>query len=282
MLKWIGILAAALLLTVTPFFEKEASASGTADQIISAGESQLGTPYQWGGTTTSGFDCSGFTGYAFSQAGIDLPRTAQQQFSVGTSVSRSNLQPGDLVFFSESRSASRITHNGIYIGNNQMIHSSSSQGVSIVSLSSSYWSPRYVGAKRVVQDTHAEVASASSQEPSYDTVDVQVNGSEMNLDQDAVKKDGRTLVPMRAIFEELGATVQWDAASNTVTGSLNGTQVQLTIGDTTAYVQGEAVSLDQEGELINSRTMVPLRFVGEALGAYVDWDGSTNTVIVSN
>ncbi|PRO67219.1 NlpC/P60 family protein [Alkalicoccus urumqiensis] len=276
-MKWWGVLTAACVFAFAPIAAEDVEAAGTVDEIISSGESQLGTPYQWGGTSTSGFDCSGFTGYAFSKAGVDLPRTAQQQYGVGDYVSRSNLQPGDLVFFSESRSTSSITHNGIYIGNNQMIHSSSSQGVSIASLSNSYWSPRYVGAKRVVQEQNPEVAAAST--PAYEAVDVYINGSD--LDEEAVKTDGRTLVPMRAIFEELGATVQWDNSTKTATGNLDGSEVALSIGEETAYADGSAVTLDQPADIVDGRTMVPLRFVGESLGAVVHWDNSTQTVQIS-
>ncbi|PRO66292.1 NlpC/P60 family protein [Alkalicoccus urumqiensis] len=275
MLKKWGIFCLAFVLAVVPFLQtEEAAASSTADQVISAGKSQLGTPYRWGGTTTSGFDCSGFTGYAFAKAGIDLPRTAAQQYQVGTPVSRSNLQPGDLVFFN---TRGGISHNGIYIGGNKFIHSSSSKGVSIASLGNVYWSPRYVGAKRVIQDQSSEVASVQSSAPTYETANVVVNGDTLNTDQDAVTKDGRTLVPMRAIFEEMGAVVQWDSSSKRVTGHLDGKKVALTIGNKRATAQGSTVTLDQPAELVNGRTMVPLRFVGESLGAVVHWENSSKT-----
>ncbi|CAM3912966.1 NlpC/P60 family protein [Alkalicoccus chagannorensis] len=280
MMKKFIMIVVVMIFASVPFWEhQQAGASSTADRVIETGKSQLGTPYRWGGTTTRGFDCSGFTQYAFKSVGIDLPRTAAQQYQVGQRVSRSNLQPGDMVFF-DTRGGP--THNGIYIGNNQFIHSASSRGVSIASLSNVYWNPRYIGARRVIQNQSQEVASVSSSTPSYEEVNVQVNGSGIDTDQAAILKNGRTLVPMRAIFEELGASVQWNSSSQTVSGTLNGQKVSLTIGSSTAYTSVTTVSLDQPAEIINGRTMVPLRFVGESLGASVDWNGSQQTAVIQH
>ncbi|UOF89450.1 NlpC/P60 family protein [Fodinisporobacter ferrooxydans] len=116
-----------------------------ADQMIQFSEKYLGTPYVFGGTSTSGFDCSGFIQFVFSQNGMQLPRTAAQMFQLGTPVSE--LQPGDLVFFSTY--APGASHVGIYIGNRQFISATTSRGVSISSLDNPYWSPRYIGAKRL-------------------------------------------------------------------------------------------------------------------------------------
>ena len=121
---------------------------GTAEKIIASAKKHMGAPYVWGGMTPSGFDCSGLVQYVFAQNGISLPRTTALQYKVGTSVSKSNLKPGDLVFFNTSGSG--VSHVGIYIGDNQFIHSSSSKGVVITSLSNSFWSARYLGARRVL------------------------------------------------------------------------------------------------------------------------------------
>lgn len=119
-------------------------------QLVNYAYNFLGTPYVWGGTSTSGFDCSGFTQYVYAQMGYSIKRTAQQQYnSNGYEVT--NLQPGDLVFFSNTYSASGVTHVGIYIGDNQFIHAANSgSGVKITSLGDDYYAARYVGAKRVV------------------------------------------------------------------------------------------------------------------------------------
>ncbi|OKP75303.1 hydrolase [Paenibacillus sp. P3E] len=111
----------------------------------------IGTTYKFGGTSTSGFDCSGFTSYVFKNVGLTLPRTSKAQFSVGTSVSRNNLRSGDLVFFNTFGSG--VSHVGIYVGGGRFAQSSSSRGVTITSLSQAYWANRYVGAKRVMSTT---------------------------------------------------------------------------------------------------------------------------------
>ncbi|NLI92317.1 MAG: C40 family peptidase [Peptococcaceae bacterium] len=122
--------------------------SSKALAIVSTAKQYLGVRYVWGGTTPSGFDCSGFTKYVFAKNGITLPRISRDQYNVGKSVAFNNLQPADLVFF--SMDGDRITdHVGIYIGNGQFIQASSSNGVMISSMSS-YWKSRYLGAKRVL------------------------------------------------------------------------------------------------------------------------------------
>ena len=126
-------------------------ASSTAERVVSTAKQYLGYPYVYGGMSPSGFDCSGFVGYVYKQCGYSLKRTASDIFyNNGTSVDKANLQTGDLVFFSNSSES--IGHVGIYIGGNQFIHASSSTvGVIISDLSSSYYVSHYQGAKRIIQ-----------------------------------------------------------------------------------------------------------------------------------
>ena len=125
------------------------SASSKASKIIASAKQYLGVPYVWGGTSPSGFDCSGLVYYVFRQHGISLNRTAETQYKHGSFVAKGSLQPGDLVFFQNTYKAG-ISHVGIYIGGGQFIHASSSQGVTISALSNSYWSSHYYGARRVL------------------------------------------------------------------------------------------------------------------------------------
>ncbi|EPZ61295.1 nlpC/P60 family protein [[Clostridium] sordellii ATCC 9714] len=112
--------------------------------------SKLGSPYVWGAEGPNTFDCSGLTSYVFrNAAGVSLPRTSGSQYGVGTSVSKANLQPGDLVFFATGGGG--ISHVGIYVGGGQMIHAPQTGDVVKVSnINSSYWQNAYVGAKRVL------------------------------------------------------------------------------------------------------------------------------------
>jgi cell wall-associated NlpC family hydrolase len=104
----------------------------------------LGVPYVWAGASPSqGFDCSGFTMYVFAQVGVSLPHGASGQYGYGVPVSRSQLQPGDLVFFDG------LGHVGIYIGGNQFIHSPHTGDVVKISDMTGWYSSTYVGARRI-------------------------------------------------------------------------------------------------------------------------------------
>lgn len=125
--------------------------SVTGSRIIEKAANYLGAPYLYGGSSPSGFDCSGFTQYIYKQFGISLYRTAASQYGHGVQVSKSQLIAGDLVFF--KCGGSTINHVGIYCGNGQFIHSSSpsSGGVIYSSLNSGYYANTYVGARRIVR-----------------------------------------------------------------------------------------------------------------------------------
>lgn len=119
------------------------------NEIINTAKSFLGTPYVWGGTSPSGFDCSGFTQYVLAQNGKSIPRTSQEQFASGQAVDKSNLQAGDLVFYGNGEA----THVGIYEGNNKIIHSPHTGDVVKESDFSTYWTSAYLGARRYYKGT---------------------------------------------------------------------------------------------------------------------------------
>ncbi|PYR25370.1 MAG: glycoside hydrolase [Acidobacteria bacterium] len=116
--------------------------------LVGTALSLRGSPYRDGGSDPAGFDCSGFTQYVFAQHGVQLPREVRDQFRLGRSVAPRELAPGDLVFFSTT--ASGATHVAIAVGGDEFVHAPTSSGVVRVEhLSSSYWAPRYVGARRI-------------------------------------------------------------------------------------------------------------------------------------
>lgn len=119
-----------------------------ARRIITGAMQFMGVPYVFGGTTPYGFDCSGYVQYVFAMAGISLPRTADVQYEVGTPISTAELIPGDLVFFQTYTYGA--SHVGIYVGDGNFIHASSSYGVTISSLSSAYYSSHYIGSRRIL------------------------------------------------------------------------------------------------------------------------------------
>ena len=114
--------------------------------ILRAAYSVIGTPYVFGGTSPYGFDCSGFTQYAFARAGVHLPRMADEQFYYGKRVSMSQLRAGDLIFYTTYEPGA--SHVGIYVGNGNFIHAGCSTGVTVSSAFTGYWGARYYGACR--------------------------------------------------------------------------------------------------------------------------------------
>lgn len=123
---------------------------GKVNSLLQTAKSYIGVPYKFGGTTPKAFDCSGYLQYVFAQNGITIPRTADEQYKLGLRTQSSQqLVPGDLVFFTTY--APGASHCGIYLGDGNFIHASSSKGVRVDSLSNTYWAPKFLGGKHIVK-----------------------------------------------------------------------------------------------------------------------------------
>ena len=130
--------------------DKNVTNDALAASIVNSAHNYIGYPYSYGSTGPNAFDCSGFTSFIYKNQGITLPRSSYEQGNYGTYIEKSDLLPGDLVFFSNRRDR-KINHVGIYIGNNEIIHASTSgRGVVKDSLSTNYFANNYVTARRVL------------------------------------------------------------------------------------------------------------------------------------
>ncbi|KOS66635.1 peptidase [Lysinibacillus contaminans] len=184
--KWLlPIFASFMFFTATPIDNAEAA---TASDLTATATKYLNTPYVYGGTTTSGFDCSGFTSKVFSDLGVKLNRTSSSQYQQGTAVSKSDLEVGDLLFFNTSGSG--ISHVAIYIGDSKMIHSQTGKGVSYSDMNDPYyWGSRYVGAKRVTTlDSEQQEQVEKVAEVKEATIDFSVYASRAEVAVQIAKK----------------------------------------------------------------------------------------------
>ena len=128
-----------------------AAQSGKGQEIADYALQFVGYPYVYGGSSPKGFDCSGFTSYVYKQFGYSLQRTASGQLDNGYAVSMSELQPGDLVIFKKGGSSKPASHVGLYIGNNQFVHASTSKvGVIVSGMDEAYYTTGFVGGRRLV------------------------------------------------------------------------------------------------------------------------------------
>ncbi|MGG1633146.1 C40 family peptidase [Paenibacillus sp. NRS-1760] len=135
--------------TIGTFAPKAHAATPETLNLVSTGKEFIGTPYKFGAPAgvTYAFDCSSFTQFLFKGLDVSLPRTSVAQATVGKKVPKGSLSMGDLVFFKTN--GKTISHVAIYAGNNKIIHSATSTGVTVSDMTSSYWSKSYVTARRV-------------------------------------------------------------------------------------------------------------------------------------
>lgn len=154
-------------MTTIPLFHKMGSADVEAsntqatqrDDLIKFAKTLIGTPYKYGGTTPKGFDCSGLVRFVFAELGHQLPRISREQYQALTPVDKPQI--GDLVFFGRGN---RVSHVGIYVGGDKMLHApSSGKAVAIDTFTSGYWGKRYIGARSVIEANDVQVAKISTQ-----------------------------------------------------------------------------------------------------------------------
>ena len=126
----------------------QASTGNRVQRVLKRALALLGTPYRWGGTTTSGFDCSGLVGYVYrTTLGIELPRVSRDMANSGEQVARSEMTPGDLVFFGRR---GKVDHVGIYLGEGNFVHAPrTGRDVTVSTMDSGYWGNKFLEARRV-------------------------------------------------------------------------------------------------------------------------------------
>lgn len=186
--------AASIVLALSIACSAFAGSAGAASKLEEAVDKLVGVNYSYGGTTTAGFDCSGFTSYVFERFGIELPRTSSGQATVGTKVAKADLIPGDLVFFNTSGKG--ISHVGIYLGNGKMAHSSTSKGVIIGEVDDDYYSKRYVTARRVLTSEQytaiavdAPAVQPAAATPTNAEVALETEAAELAAESEAVEAE---------------------------------------------------------------------------------------------
>lgn len=136
--------------TATPMWAEDIPVALEFDKFRESVESFLGTTYVWGGNDRFGVDCSGFTRLVMKENGYGIPRTSREQAAIGSEVAKDSLRLGDLLFF-DTKGAGAVTHVGLYLGGNIIVHASSSKGVTIVLFSDKYLQSRYLYARRVIR-----------------------------------------------------------------------------------------------------------------------------------
>lgn len=179
-------------------------------------ESWLGTPYKFGGTERDGVDCSGFVARVYKDAlGISLPRNSRAQRDFCPWADVSALYPGDLLFFSSDTERNQVTHVGIFVGDNQMIHASSSRGVIVTDITTAYYKRNYMGGGTVEQ-YHAMVGvpPAAPTAPATPSAPNEIHISQLE------SPSGFTLTPVDGLPQR--------ASQNTASGATSVTPVQKT------------------------------------------------------
>gem|GEM_PF-6412340 len=120
----------------------------------------------------------------------------------------------------------------------------------------------------------------STSTPKADPIQIMIDGKRQSFAKEAIIKNGRVLVPMRGIFENLGLQVKWDSKNKSITAKSTDTTIFFNVGGVTATINGVSVKLDQRAEIIDGSTMVPIRFISESIGAHVSWESKKRIIYI--
>jgi len=153
--------------TVVMYYHSADEALTLRHALVALGRRYMGVPYRLGGMSPRAFDCSGFTKYLYDKYDIDLTRRASTQLADGIIVSKESLQVGDLIFLKFPGESHQASHVGIYVGNNQILHASSSRGIALNDLSSDYYTRYYLCARRIICTDPAQVLPESGDSPLF-------------------------------------------------------------------------------------------------------------------
>lgn len=148
-------------------------------------------------------------------------------------------------------------------------------------LKDGFWGIIKINTEKTSGTPLANTGEGTGEESEIPELSVTLNGEQIKFDQPPIIVNNRTMVPLRAIFEALGATVKWEAQTATVTSTRGDITISMTIGKAEMFKNGERKALDTEPQIVGGRTLVPVRAIGESFGVKVDWDAKTRTVILT-